>query len=113
MRSRHCQRLREIHVEFLRDRVELLGGMQDLHRRYDRDGDAGFAALFHERVESPVFEEHLAHDIVGPRVDLFLEVLDVHFQIGGFEVFLGIPGDADAEIDRLGVQDLLEVDATA
>ena len=99
----------QVHVEVARDVGQQALAADHLQARDDRRLDAGGAAAFHELEVGRVVEEHLRDDVVGARVDLGLQVLDVVGEAGRLEVLLGIGGHAHAEIAVLGVGQLVQV----
>ena len=85
--------------------LQVLGRRDRLDARDDRYRDARFAAALHEIEVLAVVEEHLGHDVVGSRIDLLLEVLEVALGVRRLEMLFGIARHAYRE---LGVVALLD-----
>ena len=92
------ERLRNVNVKASRKQVNLLLRRDGLQAGDDGNGDASLSAEVNKAEELLVVEEHLRDDIVGPCLHLLLEALDVAFQVGCLEVFLGISSHTDAEV---------------
>lgn len=102
------ERIGKIDVKRFRKCFELTGRTQDLKTGDDRNVDARRTAGVDVAEVLFVVEEHLGHDVLGSRIDLFLKVLDVDFERGGLEMFFGVPGNADAVVERLRALEVFE-----
>ncbi len=102
-----CYRVpKDVCMEYLRQHRELRLRRKRLDARNDRHVDTRRAAILDKSEYARVVEAHLRDDVVGPRVDFFLEPAHVLGRIRGLAVLFGIAGHAYAEIRPVTVLDL-------
>ena len=96
----------QVDVEYFGQHGELFLVRDRLQARDDRDMDTHVTAGFDEVEVFLVIEEHLGGNVLGARFYLGLEVHEVGFEVGCFEVFFGIAGYTDAEVRLSSILDI-------
>ena len=91
------QGLRDIDLEGLGDDAQLAGSLQGLDARDDGDGDAFGTGTLDEAEVLVVVVEELCHGILGTRLHLLFQPVEVHIHVGRLLVLLGVAGYAIGE----------------
>ena len=88
----------QVHPEGLRQKGDVVAGGDGLEARNDGHGDTRRPALLHESEVLRIVEEHLGDEVLRSRLHLLLQVGDVHVEVEGLGMLLGIAGGPDAEV---------------